>query len=122
MSVVFTRESENLIVISVKGIWTFNDQKEMENRGRTEIDRSGKVRLLILAGEFAGWDKQGDWGDLTFMYECDSHIERIAIVAGQDWMDEIAIFLAAGRRQASVRFFHPGAEKDARQWLETGEG
>ena len=119
MSVEFTRESENLFVISVKGVLTFNDQKEIEDRGRVEIDRCSKVRLLVLAEEFSGWGKQGDWGDLTFMYEHDPFIEKIAVVADDEWRDQILMFLGAGRRQASVRFFSPGREAAARDWLES---
>jgi hypothetical protein len=61
MSVVFRRESEGFFVISAKGILTFNDQKEIENGARAAIDRSGKIRLLVLPEEFSGWGKEGDW-------------------------------------------------------------
>ncbi|MFC1637240.1 STAS/SEC14 domain-containing protein, partial [Planctomycetota bacterium] len=79
MSVTFTEEPENLIVVHIKGIFSSEDLKEIQNQGRDEIDRSGKVKLLILAEQFSGWGKQGDWGDLTFMYECDPYIEKIAV-------------------------------------------
>jgi len=49
MSVSFTRESEDLFVVSVEDVLTFNDQKEVEIRVSTEIDRSRKVKLLVLA-------------------------------------------------------------------------
>ena len=119
MSVIFTKESENLFVIRVNGILTFSDQKEVENRGRAEIDRSQKTRLLILAEEFSGWGKEGDWGDLTFMHEYDPYIEKIAVVADEKWKDQILMFVGAGRRQASVEFFFPGEEEDAREWLQS---
>jgi hypothetical protein len=119
MSIIFTKESENLFVIHVKGILTFNDQKEIEKKGRTEIDRSQKVKFLVLAEEFSGWGKEGDWGDLTFMHEYDSLIEKIAIVADEKWKDQMLMFVGAGRRQASVEFFLPGQEQDARDWLQS---
>ncbi len=118
MSVIFTKESENLFVINVKGVLTFNDQKEVENRARAEIDRTQKSKLLILAEEFSGWGKEGDWGDLTFMHEYDPYIEKIAVVAEDKWKDQILMFIGAGRRQAEVEFFLPGKEQDARDWLQ----
>lgn len=118
MSVTLTKESEDLLVVNIKGTFTFEDLKEFQNKGGDEIDRSGKVKLLILAEQFSGWDKDGDWGDLTFMYEHDPYIEKIAVVAKGKWKDQILMFVGAGRRQASVRFFLPGGEKDARDWLE----
>ncbi len=119
MSVIFTKESDDCFVIYIKGILTFNDLKEAEKKVCDEIGRSQKVKLLVLAEQFSGWGKEGDWGDLTFMYEYDPHIEKIAVVAESKWKDQILMFIGAGRRQASVEFFFPGKEKDARDWLQS---
>ena len=118
MSVIFTKESEDISVIRIKGVLTFDDQKEIEMKGRADIDRSQKVKVLILAEEFSGWGKEGDWGDLTYMYEYDPYIEKIAVVAEDKWKDQILMFIGAGRRQASVEFFFPDEEQDARNWLQ----
>jgi len=119
MSVTFTKESENLIVVHIKGTFTFDDLKEVQSKGSDEIDRSGKVKMLILAEQFSGWGKEGDWGDLTFMYEYDPYIEKIAVVTNEKWKGEILMFLGAGRRQAAVEFFLDGREEDARNWLQS---
>ncbi len=118
MSVIFTKESENLFVIRVNGILTFNDQKEAENRVSTEIDRGRKVKLLVLVELFSGWSKEGDWGDLTFMHEYDPYIEKIAVVANEKWQDQILMFVGAGMRAAQVMFFPTGEEEKARDWLQ----
>ena len=118
MSVTLTKESEELLVVNIKGIFTFEDLKEVQDKGRGEIGRSGEVKMLVLAEGFSGWGKEGDWGDLTFMYEHDANIEKIAVVAEEEWKDQISMFVGAGRRQALVRFFLPGGEKDARDWLQ----
>ena len=118
MSVVFTRESEDLLVVDIKGTFTFEDLKEVQDKGHGEIDRSGKVKILVLAEEFSGWGKEGDWGDLTFMYEHDADIEKIAVIAAEEWMDQILMFLGDGRRKALVRSFQPDKQKDARDWLQ----
>jgi len=118
MSIIFTKESENCFVICIKGVLTFDDLKEAEKSGREGIDRSQKVNLLVLAEQFSGWGKDGDWGDLTFMNEYDSNVERIAVVADEKWRDQLLMFLGDGRRQASVMFFFPDEEKDARDWLQ----
>ena len=118
MSITFTKESEGLFVINVEGVLTFDDKEEIEKKGREEIGNSQKVKLLVLAEQFSGWGKEGDWGDLTFMYEYDPYIEKIAVVAGEKWEDQILMYLGAGRRQAAVEFFLPGEEQDARDWLQ----
>ncbi len=119
MSVTFAKESENLFVLHIKGTLTFEDLKEVENKARAEMDRSQKAKLLILAGQFSGWGKEGDWGDLTFMYEHDAQIEKIAVVGEGKWKDQILMFVGAGRRQAAVEFFLPGETQAARDWLQS---
>ncbi len=121
MSVTFTKdkESENLFVVQIEGTFTFEDLKEIQNKARVEIDRSRKVKLLVLAEEFSGWGKEGDWGDLTFMYEYDPDIEKIAVVAESKWKDEMLMFVGANSRQASVEFFLEDGEGDARKWLQS---
>lgn len=116
MSMTFTKEPENVLVVQVKGIFTFEDLKNYENKARAEIDRNQKVKLLILADQLSGWDKEGDWGDLTFMYEYDPYIEKIAVVAESKWKDQILMFVGAGRRQAAVESFN--SEEAARDWLQ----
>ncbi len=117
MSVTFTKESDDLFVIKVQGVLTFEDVREVEKRARAELDRSLKTKLLVLADQFSGWGKEGDWGDLTFMYEYDSYIEKSAVVANEKWKDEILMYLGAGRRQAQVKFFFDDEAEDARDWL-----
>ena len=117
MSMTFTKESDDLFVVKLQGILTFEDVKEVENRASEGIDRSQKTKVLILAEDFSGWGKEGDWGDLTFMYEYDSNIEKIAVVAEANRKDQMLMYLGAGRRQAEVKFFLYDEEKDARDWL-----
>lgn len=118
MSVTLTKEKNDLIVISINGILTFNELKEVENKEREAIDRNKGVKILILAGKFTGWGKEGDWGDLTFMYEYDPFIKKIALVADSKWRDELLMFLGDGRRQAQISFFCPDEGDDARNWLD----
>lgn len=117
MSVTFTKEADDLFVIRVEGVLTFEDLKDVEKRARDEFDRDLKTKLLVLAERFSGWGKEGDWGDMSFMYEYDPYIAKIAVVANEQHKDKILMFIGAGRRKASVEFFFPDEEQDAREWL-----
>jgi len=116
MSVTFSEEARNLFVVHIEGAFTFDDLKEVQGKAGAEIERGERVKLLILAEQFSGWGREGDWGDLTFMYEHDPCIEKIAVVADAKWIDEMLMFLGAGRRQAAVESFH--SEQAARDWLQ----
>jgi len=122
MSVIFTKESDDLFVITVHGVLTFSDQREFEKKGHEEIDHSKKNKMLLLLEEFSGWGKEGDWGDLTFMYEYDPYIEKIAVVAEANWKDQMLMYLGAGRRQGEVKFFFYDEEEAARDWLHSENG
>ena len=117
MAVKYFIEPSGVYVVHLSGIFTNQDRKKMESAGRAVIDRSQKIRVLIIAEEFSGWGREGDWGDLNFMLEYDPYIEKIAVVAGEQWRDKMLMFLGAGYRKAAVEFFPLGQEDKARAWL-----
>ena len=117
MSVTIQKEADGLLVIGVDGVLTFDDLKEAEKTAHEAIVAESKTKILLLAEKFSGWGKEGDWGDLTFMYEYDPYIEKIAVVAEANWKDEMLMYLGAGRRQAEVEIFLEDKEEDARDWL-----
>jgi hypothetical protein len=119
VSLTFAHEPEGLFAIEVKGILTFEELTEFQNNARVEIDRGKKVKVLAIFTEFTGWGTEGDWGDLTFMYEAEPYIEKIAVVTTAKWKDEILMFLGAGRRQTPVKHFFEDNAQDARDWLAT---
>ena len=120
MSVTVQREPDNLFVVTIKGVFTYDDLKEVESYAERK-EQKKQVKILVHAEEFEGWGKEGDWGDLTFMYEHDPYIEKIAVMSGERWKDEILMFIGAGRRQAQVQFFFDDEEEDAREWLENND-
>ena len=120
MSVSFTKESADLFVVFLEGVLTFDEFKQVQNDVSKEIDRSRKVKVLILAENFSGWAKEGDWGDLEFLHEHDPYMEKIAVVTGEKWKDWLLTFLLAGMRQATVESFPEREAKTARLWLEHG--
>jgi hypothetical protein len=117
VSATFVQEVENLFVLTIQGVFKFEDLKAIERDARERIDRTSRVRFLVLAGQFSGWGKEGDWGDLAFMYEFNPLIERIAVVANETWKPELLMFLGGENRQAEVLFFAADQENAARDWL-----
>ena len=117
MSVSFAKEPADLFVVSVEGILTFNELEEIQDNVSTAIDRSRKIKVLLLAENFSGWGKEGDWGNLEFMFQHDPYIQKIAVVISEKWKDEVFAFLGAGMRKASVELFLAGEEEKARDWL-----
>jgi hypothetical protein len=117
MSVNVSKELNNCIVITVVDVLSYGDLQAVQDAAKEMLKSDTKINCLILADKFSGWGKAGDWGDLTFMYETDAWIHKIAVVAKENLRDELLMFLGAGRRQAVVKFFSPDQEDKARGWL-----
>jgi hypothetical protein len=117
MSVTISKESNNCVVVTVSGVFSYKDLEAVQNAAKETLKYGVKVNCLILAERFSGWGKDGNWGDLTFMYENDPLINKIAVVAQEKHKDELLMFLGAGMRQAAVKFFSGVQENEARIWL-----
>lgn len=117
MSAIISKESNNCAVVKITGVLLYKDLETIQNSAKEMFRSGGKINCLILAEKFSGWGKDGDWGDLTFMYESDSLIGKIAVVAEEKRRDELLMFLGAGRRQAVVEFFFSDEEDEARTWI-----
>jgi hypothetical protein len=86
-----------------------------------EMMRSGsKIRFLLLAENFEGWDRMGDWGELTFQSRFDKQIERIAIVGEKRWQQLAEAFVGKGLRSVDIRYFTPNQAALARAWIASG--
>jgi hypothetical protein len=117
MSVTISKESNNCIVVTITGVFTYQDLTAVQNAAKELLNTGAKVNCLILAAQFGGWGKEGNWGDLTFMYENDTLMGKIAVVAYLQHKDGVMMFLGADRRQAAVKFFLQDEEDQARRWL-----
>ena len=117
MSVTISKEANNCMVVTVAGIFTYEDLGAVQSTAKAMLNSSVKTNCLVLAQQFTGWGKEGNWGDLTFMYENDPLIGKIAVVGEKKRQVELLMFLGGGMRQAAVKYFFPEQEKEARVWL-----
>jgi len=117
MGVTISNESNGCVVITVTGVLLYKDLEAVQNAAKEMLSSLARGNFLILAKQFSGWGKEGNWGDLTFMYESDPSIGKIAVVAEEKRREELLMFLGAGRRQAAVKFFFTEEEDKARIWL-----
>ena len=81
------------------------------------IEREEKVRALIILEAFEGWERRGDWGDVSFMTEQGQHIDKMAIVGDEKWRDDALAFTAKGFRPTAIEFFPASRINEARIWL-----
>lgn len=82
------------------------------------IRKQGSIRILVIAEDFKGWAKTGDWGDLSFQLENDQYIKKVAVVVDKKWEDMVNMFIGKGLREFPVECFQPSEKNDAMAWLE----
>jgi hypothetical protein len=109
--------SGKLLQLKVRGMLKKADHERLIQIAKEAIAREGKIRALIIAEGFQGWERHEDWGDVSFMMDQGQHIEKMAIVGDEKWKDDALAFTAKGFRPTAIEFFGAGRLNEARAWL-----
>lgn len=111
-----------VVTAKITGELTQPELAALQKAAGDLIQKLGKVRLLVVAENFEGWQRGGDWGDLTFQMKQDEHIEKMAIVCEKKWEDQALIFASKGMRKFPVEYFESANVAKARVWLAEKSG
>jgi SpoIIAA-like len=103
--------------LKVRGMFQKADYDRIIQIAKDAIEREGKVHALVILEGFEGWERRGDWGDVSFMMLQGQHIEKMAIVGDEKWQDDALAFTAKGFRATAIEFFTPSRLSEARRWL-----
>jgi SpoIIAA-like len=117
MPVEIIDASGKLLQLKVRGMLKKADHERLVQIAKEAIAREGKIRALIIAEGFQGWERSGDWGDVSFMMQEGQHIEKMAIVGDEKWRDDALAFTARGFRPTAIEFFAASRLNEARTWL-----
>jgi hypothetical protein len=109
--------TNGIITLKISGKLRHPELAAVEKIAVEIFRQQGKMRILVLAEDFQGWERGGDWGDLSFMRENDQHMERLAIVGDSKWKDLSLIFAGKNYRECPVEYFHPEEAAQAYAWL-----
>jgi hypothetical protein len=115
----FEIQDSNLgvVIVRMSGKLTKSDMDQIQSVARAAIKKRGNIRVLIKLEDFLGWEKNPDWGDVSFIQQDGANIERMAIVGDNSWRDLVYAFSARGFRATLVEYFVPGQHDDAVKWL-----
>jgi hypothetical protein len=110
-------ESAGLLTVMITGRLRMSDLLLAQASALEAIRRYGKVRLLVVATGFLGWERGSDWSDVSFPAKHDRHIEKIAVVGDKRWEDEVLAFMGKGFRPVSIAYFVMADLPKARAWV-----
>lgn len=117
MSAEITDNSNGIITVKVTGRLTESELTAVQQRAAAIIRAQGKVRILVVAEAFEGWQRGGEWNDFALQDQTDPFIEKMAIVGDKQWKDLALAFTAKGLRPFPIEYFAPGELDKARAWL-----
>jgi hypothetical protein len=117
MTAEIINHTDNIITVKITGKLSYPQLIAIQNSTISIIRQQGNIRMLIIAENFKGWEKEGDWGDLTFQTENDAYIEKMAIVGEKQWEEMALMFTAKGFRDFPIEYFQPDDLLKAQCWL-----
>jgi hypothetical protein len=94
-----------------------DDFREIAPKIDSLISQYGKIRLLVDASEFNGWENIAAFENHAgFIKNHQQRVERIAVITGHDWqhwlIGAIRMFL-----HPEVRAYDKSHESEALQWI-----
>ena len=117
MPIELIDDSGKLLQIKIRGLLQKADHGRVIQIAKEAIAREGKIRALIIAEGFKGWERHDEWGDVSFMIAEGQHIEKMAIVGDEKWREDALAFTAKGFRPTAIEFFPASRLNEARTWL-----
>jgi len=120
MSVEIIGNADGIVTVKVAGKLSQPEIARAQQQAIGIITRQGKIRILVIAENFQGWEGGGNWDDVSFQADHDKHIERMAVVGQKRWEDLTLIFVAKGYREFPIEYFQPDDLPKARAWLAQG--
>ena len=117
MGLSIQKDKGDVHLLQVTGILTKKEFDDARDNAAKKLGFFDRVKLLVIAEKFDGWEPGADWGDSSFFSWHGWKITKIAIVADPQWKSKFLGFTVAGMRRAPVEFFPTGQAEAARAWL-----
>jgi len=111
-------KKDDLITVKISGLLK-RTELALAEKVAIELMRSAhKIKILILTENFQGWDNKDNWEDVSFQFEHDQQIEKIAIVGEKQWRELVEVFVGKGLRPMDIQYFTPAETTIARTWIQ----
>lgn len=111
-------EPPDLLVATVTGTMTTDDQVRLVAWIRVAIRNAGAVRVLVRLDRFAGWLAPAvDLDPSTIWLRDEEAVRQLAIVGDRRWRQQVLTMTAQPVRGIPIHYFE--TESAARAWLES---
>jgi hypothetical protein len=110
-------EPPDLVVVTLTGVVTSEDQADFVGWVRECVRSAGAVRLLVLIELFGGGLSASSFDDSRLWLQDGEDVSKIAIVGEPAWRSTVLTLIAQPLRRIPIDYFE--TELAARRWLAT---
>jgi len=111
-----TQPGSPVIEITVEGTITNQELEETINNLQAEFDQNDKSRVIEIIQHFTGMEIAALWTDIRLGVPLAQKIDRVAVVADQKWIRQLAGIGHLFTR-AELKVFAPSELAQARAWI-----
>lgn len=116
MAATIEKEGD-VLVVRITGLLRKPELDAVQARGTADWGPDTRGKVLVIVEDFLGWERGGNWEDVSFSATYGRQFAKIALVADPKWEAQLLMFTGAGVRRTQVRFFPPQEVAQARAWL-----
>lgn len=107
----------NILQVKISGLLSEADFPALAAQVDPIFRKTGSVRLLADATEFAGWaDMDAAAKHFRFVRDHEKKVERIALIAGHAWQHWLA-GMASAFVHPEIKVFNAPEAAEAQSWL-----
>jgi hypothetical protein len=117
MGVEITGFVNGIITLKFSGKLAQAEFAAMQQKAAAILDQAQHAGILAVVDGFEGWEKSGNWDDISFQVMHDWQIARMAIVCDDKWKDLALVFTGQGVRKFPIKYFSLSEVERARAWL-----
>jgi len=111
-----TQPGSPVVEITAEGNITHQELEETIKGLQAEFDQNGKTRVIEIIQHFTGIELSALWTDIRLGVPLARKIERVAVVADQKWVRQLAE-LGHLFTKAELKVFAPEQLEPARAWI-----
>ncbi|WCN37576.1 STAS/SEC14 domain-containing protein [Aneurinibacillus uraniidurans] len=113
---VIESRSDAVVAIEVSEKITKKDFHGVEQAFRETANRYGKIRVLMMVGEYTGVSWDFILEDIEFNKEFYKYYDKVAVVSDQKWMKPI-IKIEDYFIKADMKYFDLEQQNEAWEWI-----
>lgn len=111
-----TQPNSPVVEITAEGTITNQELEETIKGLQAEFDHNGKTRVIEIIQHFTGIELSAIWTDIRLGLPLAHKIDRVAVVADQKWIRQLAE-LGHLFTRAELKIFPPAELGQARTWI-----